>query len=56
MARGAGARAYGIAPEELEGHSRGRTTLKVNVVPGDVAEAVLSSRRRNGQRRAPATA
>jgi rhamnulose-1-phosphate aldolase/alcohol dehydrogenase len=35
------ARAYGIAPEELEGHYRERTTLKVNVVPDDVAEAVL---------------
>ncbi len=35
------ARAYGIAPEELEGHYRARTTLKVNVVPDDIAEAVL---------------
>jgi NAD(P)-dependent dehydrogenase (short-subunit alcohol dehydrogenase family) len=35
------ARAYGIAPEELEHHYRERTTLKVNVVPDDIAEAVL---------------
>jgi rhamnulose-1-phosphate aldolase/alcohol dehydrogenase len=35
------ARAYGIAPEELEEHYRARTTLNVNVVPDDVAEAVL---------------
>jgi NAD(P)-dependent dehydrogenase (short-subunit alcohol dehydrogenase family) len=35
------ARAYGIAPEELEAHYRERTTLKVNVVPDDIAEAVL---------------
>jgi rhamnulose-1-phosphate aldolase/alcohol dehydrogenase len=45
------ARAYGIAPEELEGHYRERTTLKVNVVPDDVAEAVLflASPRRAGK-------
>ena len=35
------ARAYGIAPEELEAHYRARTTLKVNVLPADVAEAVV---------------
>jgi NAD(P)-dependent dehydrogenase (short-subunit alcohol dehydrogenase family) len=35
------ARAYGIAPDELEAHYRERTTLKVNVVPDDIAEAVL---------------
>jgi rhamnulose-1-phosphate aldolase/alcohol dehydrogenase len=35
------ARAYGIAPEELEEHYRARTTLKVNVLPADIAEAVL---------------
>jgi rhamnulose-1-phosphate aldolase/alcohol dehydrogenase len=35
------ARAYGIAPDELEEHYRARTTLKVNVVPADIAEAVL---------------
>ena len=35
------ARAYGIPPDELEEHYRERTTLKVNVVPADIAEAVL---------------
>jgi rhamnulose-1-phosphate aldolase/alcohol dehydrogenase len=35
------ARAYGIAPDELEEHYRARTTLKVNVLPADIAEAVL---------------
>jgi rhamnulose-1-phosphate aldolase/alcohol dehydrogenase len=35
------ARTYGIAPEQLEEHYRARTTLKVNVFPEDVAEAVL---------------
>ena len=30
---------YGIPPEGLEEHYRGRTTLKVNVFPEDVAEA-----------------
>lgn len=35
------ANAYGIAPEELEEHYRNRTTLKVNVTPEDIAEAVL---------------
>jgi rhamnulose-1-phosphate aldolase/alcohol dehydrogenase len=35
------ARAYGIAPEELEAHYRARTTLNVNVLPADIAEAVL---------------
>jgi rhamnulose-1-phosphate aldolase/alcohol dehydrogenase len=33
--------AYGIEPDELEEHYRERTTLKVNIVPEDVAEAVL---------------
>jgi rhamnulose-1-phosphate aldolase/alcohol dehydrogenase len=32
---------YGIEPEELEEHYRARTTLKLNVLPVDVAEAVL---------------
>jgi NAD(P)-dependent dehydrogenase (short-subunit alcohol dehydrogenase family) len=32
---------YGIAPEALEDFYRQRTTLKVNVYPDDVAEAVL---------------
>lgn len=35
------ASAHGIAPEELEEHYRNRTTLKVNVTPDDIAEAVL---------------
>jgi NAD(P)-dependent dehydrogenase (short-subunit alcohol dehydrogenase family) len=35
------ARAYGIHPEELEEFYRQRTTLRVNVYPRDVAEAVL---------------
>ena len=33
--------AYGIAPDELEEHYRLRNTLKVNVLPEDIAEAVL---------------
>ncbi len=32
---------YGIPPEKLEEHYRNRTTLKVNVVPEDIAEATL---------------
>ncbi len=35
------ARAYGIAPEQLEEFYRQRTTLKVNVFPEDIAEAIL---------------
>ena len=35
------ARAYGIKPEELEEHYRKRNVLKVNVVPENIAEAVL---------------
>lgn len=35
------ARAYGIEPSKLEEHYRERTTLKVSVLPEDVAEAVL---------------
>jgi NAD(P)-dependent dehydrogenase (short-subunit alcohol dehydrogenase family) len=35
------ARAYSISPDQLEGHYRKRTTLKVNVYAEDVAEAVL---------------
>ncbi len=35
------ARAYGIRPEELEEHYRQRNVLKVNVLPGHIAEAVL---------------
>ena len=45
------ARAYGIRSEELEEHYRMRTTLKVNVLPGDVAEAIvfLASPDRSGK-------
>jgi NAD(P)-dependent dehydrogenase (short-subunit alcohol dehydrogenase family) len=35
------AASYGIAPDELEEHYRKRTTLGVNIVPEDIAEAVL---------------
>ena len=35
------AAAYGIEPDELEEHYRKRTTLGVNIVPEDIAEAVL---------------
>jgi rhamnulose-1-phosphate aldolase/alcohol dehydrogenase len=35
------AAAYGIAPDQLEAHYRKRTTLGVNVLPADVAQAVL---------------
>jgi rhamnulose-1-phosphate aldolase/alcohol dehydrogenase len=35
------ARTYGIQPEQLEAHYRARTTLKVNVFPEDIAEAVF---------------
>ncbi len=35
------AKTYGIAPEELEAYYRARTTLKVNVFPDDIAEAVF---------------
>ncbi len=35
------AAAYGIAPEDLEDYYRRRTTLGVNVGPGDIANAVL---------------
>jgi rhamnulose-1-phosphate aldolase/alcohol dehydrogenase len=43
--------AYGIAPDELEEHYRQRTTLKVNVLPQDIAQAVLhfASERRSGK-------
>ena len=34
------AAAYGIAPEALDGHYRARTTLGVNILPDDIAEAV----------------
>jgi rhamnulose-1-phosphate aldolase/alcohol dehydrogenase len=35
------ARAYGIEPDELEEHYRQRNVLKVNVLPENIAEAVL---------------
>ena len=35
------ARNYGIGEDELEEHYRQRTTLKVNVLPEDIAEAIL---------------
>jgi len=35
------AAAYGIEPDELEEHYRRRTTLRVNIFPRDIAEAVL---------------
>ena len=35
------ARNYGIGEDELEEHYRQRTTLKVNIVPEDIAEAIL---------------
>jgi rhamnulose-1-phosphate aldolase/alcohol dehydrogenase len=45
------AAAYGIGPGELEDHYRNRTTLGVNVLPEDVAHAVLhfSSDARSGK-------
>jgi NAD(P)-dependent dehydrogenase (short-subunit alcohol dehydrogenase family) len=45
------ARAYGIAPDELEEHYRKRTTLGVNVLPEDIATAVLhfASEARSGK-------
>ncbi len=35
------AAAYGISPDELEAFYRERTTLKVNVLPADIAAAIL---------------
>ena len=35
------AASYGIEPDELEEHYRKRTTLGVNVLPADIAQAVL---------------
>jgi rhamnulose-1-phosphate aldolase/alcohol dehydrogenase len=35
------ARAYGIEPDQLEAFYRERTTLKVNVLPADIAAAIL---------------
>jgi len=39
--REARAKNYGIKPDELEAFYRKRTTLKVNVTPDDIAEAIL---------------
>ena len=46
---------YGIAPDELEEHYRARTTLGVNIVPEDIAEAVLHFASGRARARAPAT-
>ncbi|HEY4276921.1 MAG TPA: bifunctional aldolase/short-chain dehydrogenase [Conexibacter sp.] len=35
------AAAYNISPDELEAHYQARTTLKVNILPEDIAQAVL---------------
>ena len=35
------AASYGIEPHELEEHYRRRNTLKVNITPEDIAQAVL---------------
>jgi NAD(P)-dependent dehydrogenase (short-subunit alcohol dehydrogenase family) len=45
------AAAYGIDPDELEEHYRKRTTLGVNILPEDIAEAVMhfASPRRSGK-------
>jgi len=45
------AAAHGIAPEELEEHYRQRNTLKVHVLPQDIAQAVLhfASAQRSGK-------
>jgi NAD(P)-dependent dehydrogenase (short-subunit alcohol dehydrogenase family) len=45
------AAAYGIDPGELEEHYRQRTTLKVNIFPEDIAQAVLhfASQQRSGK-------
>jgi rhamnulose-1-phosphate aldolase/alcohol dehydrogenase len=45
------AAAYGIADDELEAFYRERTTLKVNVLPADIAAAILyfASSRRSGK-------
>src|SRR4051794_16388015 len=45
------AAAYGIDPDDLEEHYRKRTTLGVNILPSDIAEAVLhfASERRSGK-------
>jgi hypothetical protein len=49
------AAAYGIEPDELEEHYRKRTTLGVNILPEDIAEAVLHFASSGARARAPAT-
>jgi rhamnulose-1-phosphate aldolase/alcohol dehydrogenase len=45
------AAAYNLEPDELDEHYRQRNTLKVSILPGDIAEAVLhfASERRSGK-------
>ena len=45
------AKAYGIKPEELEDYYRQRNTLKVNILPDDIANAILhfASSQRSGK-------
>jgi len=45
------AAAYGLEPDQLEEHYRRRNTLKVNILPEDIAEAVLhfASEARSGK-------
>jgi rhamnulose-1-phosphate aldolase/alcohol dehydrogenase len=45
------AAAYNLEPEELDEHYRQRNTLKVSILPDDIAEAVLhfASERRSGK-------
>jgi len=45
------AAAYGIDPDELEAHYRNRTTLGVNILPADIAQAALhfASPQRSGK-------
>ncbi len=45
------ARAYGIEADELEAYYRARTTLKVNVLPADIAAGILffASSQRSGK-------
>src|SRR3954447_5028299 len=45
------AAAYNLAPDELDEHYRQRNTLKVNILPADIAEAVIhfASERRSGK-------
>jgi rhamnulose-1-phosphate aldolase/alcohol dehydrogenase len=45
------AAAYNLSPDELDEHYRQRNTLKVSIMPSDIAEAVLhfASERRSGK-------